>query len=877
MADNERSTTMSPKAAFASIWDRIRNAVKEGKEKAGVFESIMEASNNGGLGMIDLGEESLFDDPDENNEANQIDINSAGNDKPASIDLGEEAVIDDEDSGEQQSQSPSETSSEAPARKRVLTGTIGGAPQPAPEQPVAIKRPKRLTKAERDEEERRLRERKRQIDAENNYSVAEISEQWKSLFAFADQNKEYLKDAGKLITEEELRSLFAAEYRNYTGREHGDATDVAVSAAQDLFKEKISWILDRIDARLHGNGDFMMGGSLMKYLFRAATLKKSGRTIILQDTANLGIKSHTVAGDKTNVLSQFILTSDLDDCKDWIRNRFKDYNVPEDAVKALALDILAKGANNEEVIAKLGGKQNIPHSLYNPKFGSIESAGDDAVIIGRIDFLGKLNELIDQHLGDTDANIGQVGLKIEPCEQVLKNKTHGGVKCIRMDAKKLVPIINTLKSQNEIIPIALGVGMVATDSMGGGDKNGSSAAEGLLSHRTDAGMAEFSSAFGERKAANGLMQVLNTQGAREIARMANAEKELADALAAHGEVGKLSAFATSVLKWACDAIGEKCSVSTTKGVSVLKPESANSIASRLRKVADLGNGKHAVVFAAMLFNNAMQNRFGKKTSGGDIGDIPSMSANDIRKEAMPILQLGDVAEKCYVTLGKKYGEGAKDNGANDVLSVFGKGYLVYRMGALFGIETRDLPLISNARAFRQYVLGGANAPNMMNVSQINYALSNMGAIDLVGMAYRLDSAAAGMDTGNQEIETPEFYVNDGIRLDNIEESGLIQSIAYISSMNPMECICTAVEELSGMPTGTVTKYYSDLEKCVDKNAIVQGARFIKENGDGLIDISMTDAGKEKIKQVAPAAAPAPTNQVRPGVRVAPRRVGRGRF
>jgi hypothetical protein len=151
----------------------------------------------------------------------------------------------------------------------------------------------------------------------------------------------------------------------------------------------------------------------------------------------------------------------------------------------------------------------------------------------------------------------------------------------------------------------------------------------------------------------------------------------------------------------------------------------------------------------------------------------------------------------------------------------------------------------------------------------------MSAGDVVSMANRLESIASEMDVGNKEIGDISFFIDDSIRLDDIIQSGLLQSISFISNMEPMECLCRTIEQLTGMPDGTILKYYSELEHGVNKELITEAARFIKNNGDGMIDIPMTDAGKETIKQVIPK--PAPTKQVNKVTGVAPRRVGRGRF
>ena len=164
MATEMTSSQLSPKAAFARIWKRLTDAVAEGKRKAGVSaktESIMEAAKGGKLDMIDLGEDNLFGDPEQ-----------------GMLDLGEENLFGGPESGEPAEQSetsaPSEpgtevpTEQQPPAAGRVLKGVVGG--NPGDDQKLAItkRKPTRLTKAEREEEARRARERQRQIDAENN-------------------------------------------------------------------------------------------------------------------------------------------------------------------------------------------------------------------------------------------------------------------------------------------------------------------------------------------------------------------------------------------------------------------------------------------------------------------------------------------------------------------------------------------------------------------------------------------------------------------------------------------------------------------------------------------------------------------------------------
>ena len=883
------SINMTPKAAFENIQNRLYAAIKEGKEKAGIFESIMEAT--GGSGLIDLGEDALFGDEDDDLDSLSPDeSNPEQSDTPAQpenngaakpmIDLGEEAVFGgDDDLGEE---SPIVLSDD-----NLFNPTpVDSAPKPA------AKRRVRKTAAEREAEERQHREKLRQLAKDTTFSSAEIREGWLKLFSIADKNKEYLTDAGQLVTEDEVQVLFLTEYNNYSGREHTDASDAAITAIPDIFKKKLDFIVSSIDERLHGRGDFMRNGSIVQYLMRAGTLESAHRTIRLRRSANLGIKDKSIASEKTDILNQFILKSDLDQCMAWLSHRFNGYNVPHGALEHMALEILGNGVHKGDLATKLGGKTEIPHTFDIPKYGTISQSGDNAVVMGPQKFLENLNRLIAPLLPSSAVNIAYRGLKIEDCDNIVRGRHHGGVKCIRMNAAQFLSILNRLTADSEdgandapIIPIAFKVGMVATDSMtGSGDKNGTSGADALLSNKSDDGTVEFSAAFGERRAANGLMRVLHSMAARDIARIAIAEKELSDAVSHPGEIGALSEYSSSILKWLCDVAKIPYTTSSKKGITILKPESEKSIVAQAAKSVDLSNGKHAVVQAAMLFNNSLLHRFSDKDDMGDISDIPSMSAEETRKAAMPILQIGDLAEMCYDNLSKNYdGTNGEDAGATDILTIFGKGYIVYRMGALFDIDTRNiLPLVTDMRTFNRQVAAGTGLENVPNVNMLLYRLTEMGASDVVSMANRLTEVADEMDLGNvaalsnEEITTTGFYVNNSMKFSDLEQSGLLQAIAHVTNMEPMECVCRAAEILTGMDNGSISKYYSELTRGVDKNAIVQGARYIKKHGGDLVDIAMTDSGKEVIKKAEPKPAVSAPPAV-PTHRVAPRRVGRGRF
>ena len=83
------------------------------------------------------------------------------------------------------------------------------------------------------------------------------------------------------------------------------------------------------------------------------------------------------------------------------------------------------------------------------------------------------------------------------------------------------------------------------------------------------------------------------------------------------------------------------------------------------------------------------------------------------------------------------------------------------------------------------------------------------------------------------------------------------------------------ETVCGMEPGTLTKYLNELKTCQDKDAIEDGAREINSKGNGVVDLHMSDAGKERVKNVpvgthAAVKAKMPT---RPNIQ----KIGRNRF
>jgi hypothetical protein len=840
MATEMIFSQLSPKTAFARIWKRLTDAVAEGKRKAGVSaktESIMEGIKDGKLGMIDLGEDNLFGYPEQ-----------------GMVDLGEEKLFDTPEGEEPAEQSETEpepgveTSTEQQPLSigRVLKGVVGDKTGDVQKLVIAKRKPTRLTKAEREEEARRVKERQRQIDAENNYSVAEVQENWKSLFDYAYANREYLKDVGQLVTEDEVRVLFTAEYNNYSGREHGDATNTAVDGVFDIFEKKLPTIIKKIDARLHGEGNFMKSGSLMYYLLRASYLKNVTYTPIPRSREPLGIKSKSTK----SVLNQFVLTSDLQECEEWIRNRFNGYDMADGAVKGMALDILANGTNNSNIVEQLGGRMNIPKKFASPRYGTLERSDDKVMVLGPEGFVDDFNRIFDGYLVDADRSPEHPGAEVRPVKSLGANKFHGNIYGAAYDETRYLDVINYLVREGVLLPITLNVGKISTDQSGkgksgygGSEKDDENRwADNLLSHRDDGnGMSVINANVGEQWSANRLMWLLGGSGAKKVAEMSGTGDMLGDALVSGNEIGTLSKFSASVMKWLCETLGREYSTKNASGISAIIFDNEPSLIAEAGKNMKLDHGMHVALRAIENFNGAMSRHIKNSEIGGDIGDIEHMSPEEIREKATPDVHLDELARKCYDALER--------GNQRESMVTFGKGYLVYMMSGLFDIYTNAPSLITNASRFSSLMGTGP-----MNRGQIHQYILKMKANDVVGMARRLEDAASNIIVGQEggNIIYGDMYPGCSVPLSDLNASGIPGAIAYISEMDPFQCICDCAETLCGMEPGTLSAYMADLKTCDDRADIENKARTINNQGSGVVDLHMTDAGKERVKRVEPS-------------------------
>ena len=847
MASNIKEPELSPLKALESIRHRLEQAVEEGKKKAGLIpktEAVFESYGDGDEYDDDIA--SILGD----DFSNEPETGTENNDVQAK---------------------------EEPAAKST--------PTPAPAQKTATKPSvRRLAKTEREELERRAREYEEQRNAEWNFTKADIATAMKSLFAYADENREYLKGAGSLITELELRAIFFGEYRNYSGKTNLRAsTQTAIDGLSAILSEKMEWLLKRVDERLHGIGDFLRNGSLMDYLLGASHKANVVRTATLEPSSKLGIRDK----DVNNVLSQFILQQDLDECMEWIRNRFNGYDVTNDWIKGLALDILTNGTNKPGLDTKLGGRGSLKGKYATPRFGGLIRRGDDVVVIGPEEFVQKFNENFDNYMDASDKSVDYVGAKIEPIHKVGPRTFRSGTYGAAYNEKKYLPIIRELTAdfvptEHRIIPIAFNAGVTSIDSLNAakGDNKGSRAGEALTEKRTYDGMSEINANVGEQYASNKLLSLMNSPSAKKLAELSDSKDELVSAIKdGTVEMGNLAKFSAKVLKWLGDKIGAPCSVKEVNGVPMVVFAGDKSIVAKAGASFDLDTGTRAVIRALVNYNNALNVHFKNVESGDDVSDIPKMSKFEIQSKATPDINLGELAEKCYDALYRKYVNDSPDGANSDPLVLFGKAYLVYSMGSLFNVQTDAPSLISDVKRYSELT-----GTPVYNVGIIRRNLIKMSPLDVVNLANRLDEAAPSIPVGQENGHDVygEFYRDTVVSLNQLGKSGILGAMAYIinseqSSMDVKECmqyIYAAIETLSGLEPGTLDKFMGDLATCDDPAKIQDAIRTIKKSGKGIVDIHLSDSGKETVKRVEVKPATAPKAQPQFS---RPKMIGRNRF
>jgi len=843
MAARITETDISPKKAIETIWSRLHEAVEKAKRNSeneakteAVMESTLDADD-------EYGDDISFDDA----------VTVAADDE-----YGDDLSFETGDN--------------------VAAAKDGDKDTSVQNQKTFAKKPK--SRDERELLRQQADEFLRQRNAEWTYSVAEIRDEFKRMFAYADENREYLKNAGHIITEPEFRAIFNAEYKNYQGKELSHDTMVAMEYIPDIIRNKMKLFVEKLDERLHGQGDFLRDGSIMGYLLAMSRRANVVHVPLIRERERLVIKDAVSDEQKKGGVSQFILVGDLEECEEWLKDRFDGYDLSDEKIASLAIDILANGTNNDKIVQQLGGRTDIPKKYQNPMYFSIEREGNDVAVIGPKTGLERFNILFDKYMDREDKSGEHLGADIVPAPMVGLKKFHGNVYVSKYDERKYLPRINQLVSDRLVIPITFGAGKLSIEGMGSGKGDGkegneSRAGENLLQHRAGDGMSVIDSGVGERYAANGVMTQLreNMPGVSKIASLADAKDELDD-VKKKVDTGTLTSLSAKVMKWIGDGAGIPYSIEVRNGIPYVVFDTETSIVAKASKELHLDKTTRPVIRALNLFNKAIENRFTGIKDGKDISDIASMTPVDIRKNAMPVIHLGNLAEQCYWALYRKaIGSPDSEVDNNDPLLAFGKGYLEYSMGAMFDLNTDSPSLISSAGMFSKIM----SVPNM-SVSMIHSKILGMNILNTVNMANRLDEVAGDIEVGqeNGSVVSGEFYRDNSVPLDKLDKSGILSAVARIVDTDDagivLKTIYDTVEILTGLKPGTIGTYMDAINECSDKKVIEQLASAIKSGGQGLVDIPMTDSRKDVVKEVKPTVTPK-INKVPSRMRM----VGRNRF
>ena len=831
MATEMTSSQLSPKAAFARIWKRLTDAVAEGKRKAGVSaktESIMEAAKGGKLDMIDLGEDNLFGDPEQ-----------------GMLDLGEENLFGGTESGEPAEQSetsaPSEPGTEVPTEQqpapagRVLKGVVGGKTGDDQKLVITKRKPTRLTKAEREEEARRARERQRQIDAENNYSVAEVQENWKSLFDYAYENREYLKDAGPLITEPEMMSIFFAEYRNYivkerngeiVGREHKGATDKVIHDIPNIVEEKSQWLLSQFNERLHGRGDFLKNGSLMHYLIRIGHQRNTR-------TAQLSNEDLVPAGEEG--LCNFIIARNLQACKQFVNRKMGSLGVPESARTGLALDILTNGINKPDILRKIGG---VGSKMYSsPLYGSVERKGDDICIVGPkpflSEFLTRFNSFIKKLVEDP-----QVPGVVEPATDKRGNELGRGLYMVRFPETPYLGRLNEAVDEGIFVPIQFGAGTVSLSGGGSGEgaEGESRYSDILQTHQSTDSAHAVDYSVGETLSANNLMDIMEKPGFSKLVDRYGVKALSDDAKVTDGSAStvKMSKLVATLLGKIAERNGVPCSVETIHGISVAKLGTDRSLAAIASKKEGISPQENSAIVGLLGYNNTMLGRVGSM-KGNDVSDLGSMGASEMKRLAIPTIHLGKLGEQC---LSGRYDD------PNAV--AFAKGYLINALGGAVGFADSDDQIFSSAADFARTAHF-----SKLNAAIIKQEIASLDPRSLPGFAQMFEEKGDGR-VGHEEDDEPEggwFYDSRKmVTLDKVGRTTIARAIEFINpGTNGAEVVKGAVEAVGGLERGYLDEYMEAIMKG-DSAAVSSMAGDIVNSKGGVISVKLSNIAAETVKR-----------------------------
>lgn len=821
MASKFQTPEITPAQALDNIRARLYKAVEEGKKKAGVApktEAVLEGTGNSD------------DDDDYGDDLDFTELSEPEPQQPQEKDGPDDEYGDNLslDMLDEKEENPSTEKSEAQPRPTTSKRTYNGLG--APTTVTVSRRPNEVDTAA-----------KRGTDYASHFlsswtfSVAEISERLKSLFQYAAENRAYLTDAGPLITEPEMMSIFFAEYRNYiekeengeiVEREHKGATDKVIHDIPNIVKEKSQWLLAQFNERLHGRGDFLKNGSMMHYLIRIGHQR---------NTRNAQLSNEALAPAGEEGLCNFIIARNLQACKQFVNSKMGSADVPESAKTSLALDILTNGTNKPEILRKIGG---VGSKMYaSPRYGSVERKGDDICIVGSqqflSEFLTRFNSFI-KTLGEDPQGLSVV----EPATDKSGNERGRGLYMVRFPETPYLGKLNEAVEEGIFVPIQFGVGTVSITGGGSGEgaEGESRYSDILQTHQSTDSSHAVDYSVGENLSANNLMDIMDKPGFGKLVERYDV-KELSDAAKVtdgSASTVKLSKLVATLLGKIAERNGVPCAVETIHGISVVKLGTDKSLAAIAANNEGISSQERSAIVGLLGYNNSMLTRVGTM-KGNDVSDLGNMKGAEMKQSAIPTVHLGKLGEQCL------------NGGYVDPNAVaFAKGYLINALGSAVGFTGSDGQIFSSAADFAK-----STHSQKVNADIIKHEIASLDSRSLPAYAQLFEEKAED-HVGHGEDEEPEggwFYDSRKmVTLDKVGQSTIARAIEFINpGANGAEVVMGAAESVGGLEKGYLAKYMEALMKG-DAATVASMAGAIVNSEGGVISVKLSNTAAETVKR-----------------------------
>lgn len=811
MASKFKEPEISPSQALANIESRLHDAVEAGKKKAGVAsktEAVLE-------GATDSGDEYGDD----------LDFSELSG-HPVSAEREElQKQRPDDEYGDNLSLDMLDDKVETPSAENNDTPE---SPTKSKRQERKLEEPKPVTVTKRPEDigSRANEDYTGQFKSQWTFSVEEMSARLKTLFQYAAENRAYLTDAGPMITEPEMMAIFFAEYRNYIAGEHKGATDAVINAIPEIIKGKSQWFLAQFNERLHGIGNFLENGSIMRYLMRIGHQ---------QYTRNAQMSDEALAPGGEEGLCNFIMARDLQSCERFVDTRTRGVDVPKSAKTGLALDILVNGINKPDILNKIGG---IGSKMYStPRFGSIERRGDDICIVGSQSFLNDFLVRFNSFIKTLDKEPEGLSV-IEPAIGKSGKELGHGLNMVRYPEVPYLGILNDAVSGGVFVPIKFNSGTVSLTGGGSGEgaEGESRYSDILQTHQSDDYSHAVDYSVGERLSANNLMAIMDKPGFAKLVERYGVKDLSDDAKASDGAAStvKLSKLVANLLMKIAERNGVTGTVETKHGISVAKLGTNKSLAKMASDNEGISSQEKTAIVAVLGYNNAMMSRV-NSMKGNDISDLGGMNETELKKTAIPIIHVSKLGEQCL------------NGGYDDPNAVaFAKGYLINALGSAVGFAGSDGQIFGSAADFAK-----TTNSQKVNADIIKREIASLDVRSLPAYAQLFEEKAEDHigHAGDDEPEGGWFYDSRKmVTLDKVGKSTIARAIEFINpGVNGAEVVMGAVETVSGLEKGYLAKYMEALMKGDAAGVASMAGAIVNSKGD-VISVKLSNTAAETVKR-----------------------------